>query len=244
MNTKLSYRDKVIFIVIICLIVLVVGTLVIVRPKVDDMTLVRQQLDVKQAELDEVNRKIATMPDLVDTIKASAEGIRDLQVPFYEEADPYIMEQAVTDILSGRNITVMEVKTNYAMADLLFKYRVLPHHAIAYGMKMSADLFNELPEEVYREYNGERIGEPPSVFLGVTQMEFSIDAASGIEELLNCLTDIASDDKTILVTSTRCERLAKEEDKDTMNISMFSIVPLDVDRVIEDADELLRAVQQ
>jgi len=248
MSLKLSYRDKVIFIVFICLIILVLGVVLIVRPKVDEMGVARQNLEDKEKALLELEQKIEKLDGLVKELIKTAEGVAEIQENFYVEADPYIMEQTVTEMLDpNENMDVTAIETKYAIADLIREYKVYPRNVLAYDMKMQADLYNELPQEVYDAYNKETPPPPPAVIIGVTEMEFNFEAPmsglEGIGELLRCLDIIAEEEFTIIAPKfSGSSSYAVEEPtaEYSVTILMFSIVPLDVELVKEESDNMLK----
>ena len=75
MNLKLSYRDKVIFIVVMVILVLVAGFFLLIRPKFEQVELAKETLAQKQQEKADIDAKIDTLPIIIDNLKATAEEI-------------------------------------------------------------------------------------------------------------------------------------------------------------------------
>lgn len=80
---KLSYRDKVIFICAIVVIILIAGFFLFIKPKYNSMNLAKSSLEIKQSEKADVEAKINTLPELVEQLKASADGVNDVQSYFF-----------------------------------------------------------------------------------------------------------------------------------------------------------------
>jgi len=242
MNVKLSYRDKVIFIIVICILVLVVGFFTAINPKIDEMSTARIQQQAQQAELDRVTARVAELPRLIEDMKEVAEGIDEVQQNFHIEADPYLMEQLITDLLSERRtINITGITTSYVEADEISQYLVFPDHVVVYPMKMDADLFNDLPPEVYAENEGIDFRYiPPGVTIGITEMSFNFEASPGISELLACLdilADIENEDlKTIIAANFSGKFTVVDGEpvsENSIKIIIFSIVPMDIEQVLE-----------
>ncbi|MDE7289774.1 MAG: hypothetical protein K2N71_09800, partial [Oscillospiraceae bacterium] len=92
MNMKLSYRDKVIFIVVIVIIILVAGFFLFIQPKFKEIEGAKYNLETKQQEKVELETKIASLSTIIDEIKAAADEIGEKQEIFLAEQDPYLNE--------------------------------------------------------------------------------------------------------------------------------------------------------
>ncbi len=140
MNLKLSYRDKVIFIVVMVILVLVAGFFIFIRPKFEKVEIAKNNLAAKQQEKIDIDAKIGTLSDIVDTMKATAEEIGEKQEIFLDEAHPYINETYIRELLSGLNVDITSMNTTYTTAGAINRYTVNKQHYLAYENKINADL--------------------------------------------------------------------------------------------------------
>lgn len=240
MNMKLSYRDKVIFIVAIVLIIIVAGIFLLIKPKFAEIDSAKYNLEVKQQERDNIDAKIATLPTIIDDLKTIAEEIGEKQEIFLEEQDPYLNEIYIREALP--NIDIVSMNTTYTSAESLYRYTVLPAHVLAYDNKMNADLYNELPQEVYDEYENVPETTYPEVIIGTTVMDFTIKSDLALRDAYNVIDKIADDEKTIILNTVSTSTDKVDADQDTRdvvyNITMYSIFPLNVEQVLQETDEI------
>ena len=149
MNLKLSYRDKVIFIVVMIILVLVAGFFIFIKPKFESVEIAKANLAAKQQEKADIEAKIGTLSDIIDNMKATAEEIGEKQEIFLDEAHPYVNETYIRDALSSLNLDITSMNTSYTTAAAISRYTVAKQNYLAYENKMNADLYNELPQEVF-----------------------------------------------------------------------------------------------
>lgn len=106
---------------------------------------------------------------------------------------------------------------------------------------MNSDLYNELPQEVYDNYNKVGKREGSSIVIGVTTMSVGyrdkVDY-SGIYKFIDAVKDAG---KTVIVTE-----FARGEDEQnatqlesSINLKLYSISYLNVDKVMEESDEFV-----
>ncbi len=242
MSLKLSYRDKVIFIVVMVILVLVAGFFLFIKPKFEAVENAKNILEQKEAEKAEIDETINTLPSIIDTLKETAKQVDVLQDIFLDEADPYVNETYIREILNGINIDVLEMNTEYTVADELSKYVVNPAHILAYDHKINSDLYNELPQEVYDKYNGIKAEGYPDAIIGVTVMTVKFNSDLELQDAYAVIDKIAEDEKTIILNSIGTEDLsvATEEPVYEMEatITMYSIFPLNVEKVLEETAEV------
>lgn len=237
---KLSYRDKVIFVAAIVIVILVAGIFLFIKPKFESMNYAKLALDAKKSEESDVKAKIDTLPDIIASLKTTAQDVGEVQEYFLETQDPYLNEQYVREIL-GNNVTTLSMNTQYTEADDLEEYVVNPANVVSYDLRMNSDLYNELPQEVYDNYNKVGKREGSSIVIGVTTMSVGyrdkVDY-SGIYKFIDAVKDAG---KTVIVTE-----FARGEDEQnatqlesSINLKLYSISYLNVDKVMEESDEFV-----
>ena len=242
MSLKLSYRDKVIFIVVMVILVLVAGFFLFIKPKFAKVEQAKYTLEEQQAKKTEIDEKINTLPDIIDTLKATATEIGELQEIFLEEAHPYVNETYIREALNELDIEVLEMTTEYTVADEISKYMVYPANILAYENKMNADLYNELPQEVYDKYNGVWREVPPDAIIGVTYMTVKFHSDLELQDAYNVIDRIAEDEKTIILNTIGTDDISEETDEPMYEmeatITMYSVFPLNVEKVMEETTEI------
>lgn len=237
---KLSYRDKVIFVAAIVIVILVAGIFLFIKPKFESMNYAKLALDAKKSEEADVKAKIDTLSDIIASLKTTAQDVGEVQEYFLETQDPYLNEQYVREIL-GNNVTTLSMNTQYTEADDLEEYVVNPANVVSYDLRMNSDLYNELPQEVYDNYNKVAKREGSSIVIGVTTMSVGyrdkVDY-SGIYKFIDAVKDAG---KTVIVTE-----FARGEDEQnatqlesSINLKLYSISYLNVDKVMEESDEFV-----
>ncbi|MBQ3162230.1 MAG: hypothetical protein IJC04_08915 [Oscillospiraceae bacterium] len=242
MNLKLSYRDKVIFIVVMVILVLVAGFFLFIKPKFEDVEKAKNILAQKEQEKAEIDETINTLPNIIDTLKATAKEIGELQEIFLDEGHPYVNETYIREILNELNVEVVGMTTEYTVADELSKYVVKPAHILAYDHKIDSDLYNELPQEVYDKYNGVKAQGYPDAVIGVTVMKVKFNSDLELQDAYAVIDRLAEDEKTVILNSIGTEDISQTTDEPVYEmeatITMYSVFPLNVDKVLEETAEV------
>ena len=243
MNMKLSYRDKVIFIVAIVIIIVVAGIFVFIKPKFEEISSAKYALEEKQAERDEIDAKIASLPIIIENVKNIAREIGEKQPLFLEEQDPYLNETYIREAIPNVDITSMN--TEYTAADNLGRYIVNPAHLLVYDNKMNADLYDELPQDVRDQYNGVQRESFPGVIIGTTNMTFTIKSDLALRDAYAVMDRLADDEKAIILNTVSTDSSdpgtgedAKTDREVTYDITMYSVFPLNVEQVLQETDEI------
>ena len=240
MNMKFSYRDKVIFIVVMVILVIVAGFFVFIKPKFEAAGRAKTVLEeIQQKKLD-IDTKIDTLPTIIENLKETAKEIGEKQEIFLEEAHPYINETYIREALKDVNVEVVSVRTEYTEASEIERYIVDAENVLAYDNKINADLYNELPQEVYDEYNKVEREEYPNTIIGVTVMNFTFDSDLALQDAYKVIDRIAEDEKTIVLNTigTNTEEIEDPKREVTATITMYSVFPLNVEKVLEETAEI------
>lgn len=208
MNMKLSYRDKVIFVVVIVIIVLAVGFFVFVKAKIQESQDVQANLAVKQQELDEVHAKIETLDGLKTRLKDTIKEVDELQEDFLDEKVNYEVDQYLSELLSeipGLQLKGMAI-TGEQTGDLSAYFYT--KNSTAYDIKMNADLSGDsLPQEVYDNYYKTAPSAPESATVALTEVEITMNVGAendGVVDwdvILAAFDAVSSHDKTIYLKS-------------------------------------------
>ncbi|MGN0601019.1 MAG: hypothetical protein ACI4JK_14165 [Oscillospiraceae bacterium] len=237
---KLSYRDKVIFIVAIVIVIIVAGIFLFIKPTFESMNNAKRKLESKQSEKTEVEGKINTLPDIVASLKASAQDVEELQEYFMTIQDPYLNEQYIREIL-GNNVETIGMETTYTEADDLVEYIVNKDHVSACDLFIKSDIYNELPPEVYDAYNRVREGKGHSILIGVTAMTVKYRDKTDYSGIYKFIDAVKEDGKTIVVTEFMKDDVDSNETEveNSVSLMIYSIYPLNVEKVMEESEEFV-----
>ncbi|MGN0587461.1 MAG: hypothetical protein ACI4JF_09260 [Oscillospiraceae bacterium] len=245
---KLSYRDKVIFICAIVVIILVAGFFLFIKPKYGEMNSAKAQLKAKESEWADIEAKINTLPDLVTQLKALAEQVEDVQEPFLNDVDengkqqaPYQNEQFIKEILDSCNLEIVSMETTYTAGLVFDEYMVPVKNVHSYDLLMQADLYNELPQEVYDDYNGVKIGDGSEIVIGITDLTIGYKDTFELDKLFNFIDKIAEDERTMSILSVSSGERGDAEVNETegdINMRLYSIYKLNTEQVAEESDEV------
>ncbi|MCR5168175.1 MAG: hypothetical protein K6C13_13320 [Oscillospiraceae bacterium] len=204
MNMKLSYRDKVIFLVVVVIIVLGVGFAFFVRKAIQQTQDVNASLAIKQQEWDEVQAKIATLPDLKQELKKTVEEVDTLQKPYLDEQESYEADKYIYDILSKVDgfVSMKSMELTGEKEGNLAPYFYV-RNSVAYDIKMSADLSGDsLPQEVYDKYLHAEVQGDPAVIVAVEEVHLVVnitdaDPESNMNAFFAMMDAISKHDKTL-----------------------------------------------
>ena len=204
MNMKLSYRDKVIFLVVVVIIVLGVGFAFFIRKSIQQTQDVNASLALKQQEWDEVQAKIATLPDLKQQLKTTVAEVDTLQKPYLDEQESFEADKYVYDILSNVDgfVSMKSMELTGEKEGNLAPYFYI-RNSVAYDIKMNADLTGDsLPQEVYDKYLKSK-GEPdPAVVVAVEEVKLVVyitdeDPESNLNAFFGMMDAISKHEKTL-----------------------------------------------
>lgn len=242
MSLKLSYRDKVIFIVVMIILVLVGGFFLLIKPKFQQVEVAKNNLAVKQQEKTDIDTKISTLPGLIQSMKDSASEIKEKQEIFLPEGHPFENENYIREFLNELNIQLASMNTDYTTASPISRYVVDEKHILAYENKIKADLYEELPEEVYNKYNEIEREPYADAVIGVTTMTISFKSDLELRDVYAVIDRIADDEKTIILNTVSTSEVPLDNQEphvmSSINLTLYSIYPLNVDKVMEETDEV------
>lgn len=244
MNMKLSYRDKVIFIVVIVLIILAVGFFVFVKAKIQESKDIQANLEVKQQELDEVHAKIDTLEPLKKQLKDDIKEVDELQKPFLDEQDTFEADQYIYNILSEvPNVEFLSMELSGEEANPLEAY-YYEKSAVAYDLKMNADLSGDsLDQEVYDTYYKTFPPAPEGSVIAIDTVTANLliptgsDGLADWETVLAVFDALSNEEKTINLRTFSGDNGSSSKDgeagkaKITVVVDVFSIHKMDTSKI-------------
>ena len=210
MNMKLSRRDRIIILIVAVVVIIGIGIALLLKPRYEDMQASEARLAAKQQELDQLNEKINSLPDKKATLEDKVDTVIEEQTQFLSEKaynnekeykDIYQIDGYLKEILADVNIDIMGIKSEELSADALAEYHY-DYDALAYDMKINADLPHELPEEVYYKYNGNYPAGDPGAKLGHTISTVTYECDE-IDAVYDAIDAVAASEKNIYLRTCK-----------------------------------------
>lgn len=234
MSMKLSRRDRVIFLCGIVVIVAIVGILALLKPKYAEVQASNDRLAAKQAEQADVQAKIDTLESLKKRLEDSVDSVVEDQKEFISEKDIFQTQQISTYMMdvvepSGIEIVSMGVPTLAPGTLAAYTYN---KNALAYEMRMNADIAHLLPEEDYYAYSQSFPAPPPTVNIGMTTVNISYRCENPTD-IFDAIDLIAENDKDIYLLTVSSQLTAAEGAEEAsyiegdITVQVYTINPLD-----------------
>lgn len=232
MSMKLSYRDKVIIIVVAVLIVIGVGIFCIIKPKYETLQVEKDRLASKEEERNNTQARMDTLETLKKQLEDDVKTIEDEQEQFLDERDygaTYLISKYLMEKLEPSGIEITGVNMSPLSQGDLNAY-TYNKSALAYPLKINGDIANKLPEEVLYAYNGSYPAAPPAVRIGTCEVTLSYTCDSDTA-LWDAVQIIADNDKNIYLLNVSADYAQVEPGEvgleGDMQIMVYELYPLD-----------------
>lgn len=236
MSMKLSYRDKIIIIVVSVLVVLGVGIFCFAKPKYEDLQVSKERLAAKEDEKAQVEEKMGTLEGLKKQLEDSIDTVVKDQENFLSEkeyGDTYQISKYLMEMLAPvTEFNITGVKMDPLASTDLSAY-FYNKNAVAYPLKINGDIAGKLPPEVGYAYDGSWPAAPASVKVGGTIATVSYECDDSAD-VLDAIQLIADNEKNIYLLTFSGSYVEKEtvdpnepQFKGDLTIAIYEIYPLD-----------------
>lgn len=236
MSMKLSYRDKVIIIVVSVIVVLGVGIFCFAKPKYEDLQVSKERLVSKENEKAQVEAKMGTLEDLKKQLEDSIKAVVEDQEQFLSEkdyGDTYQISKYIMEALSP----VTDLKITGVTMDPLENTELSAYYynknAVAYPMKIYGDIANKLPPEVGYAYDGSYPDAPKSVRVGgtIATVSYECDDSANVLDAIQLIADNEKNIYLLTFSGSYIEdpNADPEEPKFSgdLTIAIYEVYPLD-----------------
>ena len=243
MSMKLSYRDKVILIVVSVLVILGVGIFCFIKPRYEDLQVSKERLTAKESEKAQVEEKMGTLETLKKRLEDDIKAIVEDQEKFLNEeeyGETYQISQYLMEKLTEDNFKITGVTMDRLASTDLAPY-TYNKYAVGYPLKINGDINGELPPEVQYAYDNEYPMPPEPVKLAgnLVTVKYECDDA---EAIFNAVQKIADNDKNLYVQTfsgsyKQAAEIKAEADPEKapfsgeILIEVYEIYPLDPDDI-------------
>ena len=233
MSMKLSYRDKVIIIVVAVLVVLGVGIFCFIKPKFADLQVSEDRLAAKQAEEAEVKAKMDTLDDLKKRLEDDVKAVEESQKKFISEketGETYQISKYLMDKLLPAGIDITGVNMDRLSSTDLMSY-TYDKYAVAYPLKINADIAGKLPPEVGYVYNNSYPSNNSAVQIAGTLVTVSYTCDDN-NQVFDAIQAVADNEENIYLLNVSASYVEDEKNDEgkfegEMNIMIYEIYPLD-----------------
>ncbi len=207
---KLNYRDRVILLIVIAVVILVGGFVGLIKPRYSDITENKARRDEVQEEWDGLDAKIQQIPTLRESIKQTKASADDLAKNFYSGEDlvngeligfmkPYQLDQYMQSIVDESKIKVVSMEAG-EIADTTLNYYyytpVVPTTAILDLADLNGNYSTEIKEK-FKESDAISQRVPGNLFC----QQYGINVKATKENLRSFMTKINEMDKAIRIDS-------------------------------------------
>jgi hypothetical protein len=238
---KLSYRDKVIAIILTVVLLLAIGGIFLVKPQIEKYQAKQIEVKNKEAEKVTVEEKIATLDSIQQSIIRAAYDIGDLQEPFYIEAKHYELEQLFHEYVDSADMEIQSIDFDLSSNVIVASQFKPSYNILAYTMKMNADLYGTLPEDVMNIWNKVSLVQKPTVQIGVFNIGLTVADVETWEDARPLIDEIFDLERTIMINNISPAVESNVQDEEAaitgsglpVNITLYHIVPMDKDTVVE-----------
>ena len=213
MSMKLSRRDRIIFIIGIVIIILVVGVLLLIKPKYEESKASEEKLVTKEGERDELQRKIDTLPELKAQLEKDVNSVLDRQKLFLEEKDyeeSYEISMYLMDLLAESDLEVVSTNLQDVEKQPLEAYVIQTNTAV-YDLKAYSDIARQLPDYFYYSYEQNWPPKPDKVDVAVSMVTIGYRTElENFEGIYNAIDMIAECDKSIYLDTIGAEIVTQD----------------------------------
>ncbi len=231
MSMKLSYRDKVIFIVVIVLVIIVGGFFIFVKAKITESQNAKNDLVTKEQEKQATDDKIATLDDLKKQLENDIQEVDDMQSSFLDEQTDFEADKYLYELLSPTGVQFRTLQETRSVEGQLSEY-YYTRESLAYDIKINADLTGDsLPQEVYDKYYETEIPQNASVLVAKNTVEMTLgvglddQGAPDFDMIEEVWDTIAEHDKTInLYSFSKDETVSVGSDDDAEAFETIKVV--------------------
>jgi hypothetical protein len=233
---KLSYRDKVIIIVVAVLVVLGVGIFCFAKPKYESLQVSKERLTAKENEKSQVEAKMDTLEGLKQQLENNIGSIVEDQEQFLSEkeyGDTYQISKYLMEMLSPISDFNITGVTMDPLASTSLDAYYYNKNAISYPLKVNGDIANKLPPEVGYATDGSWPSAPDGVAVAGTVVDVAYECNESTD-VLDAIQLIADNDKNIyLLTFSGDYTEDPNADPTTpqfsgdLTIAVYEIYPMD-----------------
>jgi hypothetical protein len=230
----MSYRDRVILLIVVVVALILVGIFVVVKPTTTKITENRATLATVQAEEDRINGIIEQIPKIEDAIESEYSEAKTYAEDFTESRDTYEADQFIQEYFNNNNVEVESLSASVPTAETIEFYSYAPN-VVTYPLLEAADLNGDIANETAEKL------KTSTVLTGLETQEvevysLEIQFKGKKDGVLQLLDDIKGIDTNVIVTdcsisdytfgSEQTDSSLKGYSDGTMTVKFYVLEPI------------------
>jgi lipopolysaccharide export LptBFGC system permease protein LptF len=231
----MSYRDRMIALIVIVVALVLAGVFAIVKPITTKISTNKASLASVTAEKEEIENTISKIDGLGDTIKSEYNESKAFAENFTDSRETYQADQFIQEYFNNNSVEVLSVTANEATNETIDFYSYTPN-VVTYPLLEAADINGTIAEETAEKL------KTSTVLASLESQEvevYSLDIQfyTKKDDILALIDDLKSLDENILITNLEIDDYTfAEDEKDTslkgysegnMTINFYVLQPLD-----------------
>lgn len=232
---KMSYRDRMIALIVIVVALVLAGVFAIVKPLTTKISTNKASLASVTAEKEEIENTISKIDGLGDTIKSEYNESKAFAENFTDSRETYQADQFIQEYFNNNSVEVLSVTANEATNETIDFYSYTPN-VVTYPLLEAADINGTIAEETAEKL------KTSTVLASLESQEvevYSLDIQfyTKKDDILALIDDLKNLDENILITNLEIEDYTfAEDEKDNslkgysegnMTINFYVLQPLD-----------------
>ena len=214
---KLSYRDRIIVLVVLVIAILVAGFMLLIKPKMEDISSAEASLSDAQSQWNELNSKIQQVNSIKERVQTKYNECVETGSLFVDIKRAYTLEEFIKEYIDKNGIYI---DTNAAFTDPsiveLTPY-TLKSESLDYSIGQSADLNSNETGDSSSDGKKDEEVENQSLPCGTISIDYRATRAG----LMQFMQDIKNSGKSIEIKSVTI-------DNNTYNTSPDAVMSGDI----------------
>lgn len=222
---KLNYRDKVILGILLAVVILIAGFFAAIKPKSKEIDERKATRDTKQAEQDEIKKKIAQIKPLTDEVNDTVSKTNQIVSNFVDIDDidtPELLDRYMQGYADKNSIKIETLDVSEISESVIPFYFYTP---TIYGVtnRTAADI-----NGTYTIEQAEKLTESAAAAMRTAETamvgQYGFTATGTKGDIWNYLSDITESGKTILINSVGLENVDEEDGETPAEVADDDII--------------------
>jgi|GEM_PF-5365402 len=199
---KMNYRDRIIAMVFLSVVILVAGFFLLVKPQIDEIPVNKEERTRVSDEWDGIKRKIDAIPGLKDTINKSydeAIALTKIFVPENSYPDSYMLDKEFQAIADRTNADIAGLEVSAPKTSVL-SYYFNPASILTIPMTDVADINGDKALERAKDLTETAVMTARKAETVFTQ-QYGVKIFGNREEIWDYISEIKKLNKAIIIKS-------------------------------------------
>lgn len=216
---KISYRDRVILLVVMIILIVIAGVMLLIKPKFEDISAAESELSTKQAEWDELDSKIQQVDAIKERVQKKYDESVQIGSLFVDIKRPYTLERFIKEYIDKNGIYINTTATFSDASIVELTPYTLQEQSLEYSIGNSANLTQDDSAETENSSDNTQQAEVENQSLpcGTITIDYNATRAG----LMQFMQDIKDSGKSIEIKSITI-------DNNTYNTSPDSVLSGDI----------------